>query len=130
MEVVAVFSDGGTSGLAFDTTGVRPSVDAPEELSISTQATLQNYRFRLFDEADRVVPSDDEAQSAAEGLRYKMKFQAPLKTGFRYTLVLDAQTPPGLTDGTGHTLPDQRLELQINGEKAKPGKGKKKRRRG
>lgn len=95
-------------------------LDPANGLVVTTNLPLRNYRIRLFDEADRAVPSDDRAEDLAQALRYELTLQEPLKSGYRYALVLDAQSGAQMVDLQGNTHPDVRLGLQINGEKQKP----------
>ncbi|HEX8706595.1 MAG TPA: hypothetical protein VF815_47620, partial [Myxococcaceae bacterium] len=92
---------------------------------------LRNYRVRLFDEVDRAMISDDTAEESPEGVVYRITLPTPLKSGHKYTLVLDAQTGTTFTDALGRELQDLRIEFQIAGEKEKdkPPEPKKKKRR-
>jgi hypothetical protein len=115
-----IFPDGGSTPIDFQP-GTRPLVDPLVELELTVRPQLKNYRVRLFDDADKVVESDDEADDpVADQLSYRIKLQAPLKTGRHYALVLDAQTGEAIVDRAGLKHPDQRFELQVSGEKERP----------
>lgn len=101
-------------------TGERPLIEPTQRLELATNLSLNNYRVRLFDEVDRAMESDDEAEDGAGSLTYRILLGAPLKTGHRYTLSLDAQTGSAITDIGGRIHPDQRFEFQVAGEKEKP----------
>ncbi len=120
LTVTASLPDGGTAALTFDSAGPRPSVEPTQTLEVLARPALQNFRLRVFDEGERAVVSDDEVEEGPEGLRYRIRFPEPLKSGFRYTLVLDAQAGPTALDAHGRPAPDQRLEFSIAGERAKP----------
>ena len=111
--------DGGWAEIPF-TPEARPLIDPAQRLEVRTNLELSNYRVRLFDEVDRALESDDEADTTHESLVYRIQLKAPLKTGHRYSLSVDAQTGSAITDATGRTHPDQRLEFQVSGEKEKP----------
>lgn len=134
VSVTVSLPDGGT--LPLDFTQPRPALDPAAKLLLSTNLPLSNYRIRVFDEADRAMPSDDRAEERPHSLRYEIALSEPLRSGNRYAIVLDAQTGSSMTDASGRTHRDLRLELQVNGEKgkpplkAKPAKKKPKRRRG
>ena len=111
----------------------RTPIEPTRELEVSANVPLHNYRIRLFDEADRAMVSDDVAEGSEQRLDYRISLHELLKPGHRYTLVLDAQSGSSVSDSQGIAQPDQRLELQVSGEREKvapPRKiGPKKRRR-
>ena len=111
--------DAGVSGIPVG--GVeRPLVEPSRVLELRTDLGLRNHRVRLFDEAGRAMVSDDEAADSAAGFVYRISLPEPLKTGHKYTLVVDAQTGATMTDSAGRPVPDQRFEFQVSGEKEKP----------
>ncbi|HLL53581.1 MAG TPA: hypothetical protein VK447_08555 [Myxococcaceae bacterium] len=127
-------TDGGMVPIPFEPAG-RPFIEPTQQLQVGANLGLRNYRIRLFDEADRAVISDDDVQDTPNLLDYRLQLPNPLRTGHRYTLVVDAETGESFTDSAGRPQPDQRLEFQIAGEKekskpappAKGGKSKKRR---
>jgi hypothetical protein len=98
----------------------RPTIEATSVIELHSSLGLRNYRVRLFDEADRAMVSDDTAEESPTGIVYRITVPTPLKSGHKYTLVLDAQTGTTFTDSLGRELQDLRLEFQIAGEKEKP----------
>lgn len=117
--IVARLGDGGERSVEFD--GGRPIIEPAIGLSVRSAVGLRNARLRLLDEADRVVPSDDAPGDAgATGFDYSMRFVAPLQPGYRYALTLDAQAGSTALDAWGREVPEQRLELQISGDKPRP----------
>lgn len=100
-------------------------------LSLSSNMALENHRIRVFDEADRAVPSDDETEAPPPGggIVYRIRFLEPLKTGFRYTLLIDAETGDFMKDGHGREQAERRVAFQIEGEKEKPPPPQRRRRR-
>jgi len=111
-------ADGGLLAIDFDG-GSRPLIEPTQQISVSANLGLKNYRVRLFDEADRAVLSDDEARDGPT-LDYWIQLPGPLKTGYRYTLVIDAETGDAMQDSVGRNPPDQRLQFQVEGEKQRP----------
>ncbi len=105
--------------VAFDEDAT-PEVPPAQALRVRTNMVLTNYRVRLLDEADRVVPSDDQVRAEPDGLLYEIALLEPLKTGFAYALVVDPQTGPELRDALGRSHPEQRLEFKVAGEREKP----------
>jgi hypothetical protein len=97
--------------------GARPAIEATSQLELSTNIGLQNYRIRLFDEVERAMTSDDQMEEPGDRMRYRIQLPAPLRSGHRYALVVDAQTGSAIADSTGRLYPDQRLEFSIAGER-------------
>ncbi len=104
----------------------RPLIEPTSTLELRSTLALRNYRVRLFDEVDRALVSDDAAEESANGLLYRISLPTPLKTGHKYTLVIDAQTGTSMTDSQGRELPDLRIPFQVSGEKEKPAPPQKK----
>lgn len=102
----------------------RPTIESTSVIELHSSLGLRNYRVRLFDEADRAMVSDDTAEESPTGIVYRITVPTPLKSGHKYTLVLDAQTGTTFTDSLGRELQDLRLEFQIAGEKEKPAPAK------
>jgi hypothetical protein len=98
----------------------RPLIEPTSTLELHSTLALRNYRVRLFDEVDRAMVSDDSAEESPQGLLYRISLPTPLKTGHKYTLVIDAQTGTSMTDAQGRELPDVRIPFQVAGEKEKP----------
>ncbi|WP_342373873.1 hypothetical protein NVS55_20780 [Myxococcus stipitatus] len=100
--------------------GEKPLIEQTSTLELRTSQGLRNYRVRLFDEAERAMVSDDTAEESDSGLVYVIKLPQPLKTGFQYTLVVDAQTGTSFTDTLGRDVDELRVTFQVAGEKEKP----------
>jgi hypothetical protein len=105
-------------------------VDSTSELYLHAAPALVDYRVRLFDETHRALVSDDEADAADGGIAYRIRLATPLKSGHKYTLVVDGQTGTDIIDVSGKIHPEYRFPIQISGEKVKePPPPPKKRRR-
>lgn len=124
----AELTDGGWEELPLEA-GERPVIEPTQRLEVTTNIGLTNYRVRVFDEVDRAMESNDEAEEHPDRLVYRIGFLQPLKTGHRYTLAVDAQTGASVIDTRGRVHPDLRYEFQIAGEKEKPAPPPKKKRR-
>lgn len=127
--VVTAKTDGGEEALEF-ADGVA-ELESTSGLALTTPVRLHDYRVRLFDWADQAVASDDTAELSDAGLAYRIELVEPLKTGRRYTLVVDAELAPEIGDEAGRHYDDVRLGLKVRGEivpdkpAKKPGKKKK-----
>lgn len=121
-------ADAGVQGIPVDGSEA-PLVEPSQVLELRTDLGLRNHRVRLFDEAGRAMTSDDEAADSSAGFVYRISLPEPLKTGHKYTLVVDAQTGATMTDAVGRPVPDQRIQFQVAGEKEKPPPPKKPARR-
>jgi hypothetical protein len=128
--VTAEVIDAGSLAIPFSGDG-RPEIPPARALLVETNLPLQNYRVRVFDEVDRGMVSNDDAEDTDGGIRYRIEFPEPLKSGHRYTVSVDAQTGPELLDSHGRAHDDVRLEFRIAGEKVKdqPPPPKRRRRR-
>jgi hypothetical protein len=96
-----------------------PTIESTSVIELRSSIGLRNYRIRLFDEADRAMVSDDSAEETPTGVTYRISLPTPLKSGHKYTLVLDAQTGSAFSDTLGREIPDLRVPFQVAGEKEK-----------
>jgi hypothetical protein len=128
INLVADFPDGGSATVDFGQT-VRPIIDPPKALHLTTNIPLRDYRIRVFDSADKVVPSDDSPTDYGNHLEYGIVFVEPLDPGSKYSLLIDAQSGAGVTDPSGRSHPDLRREFATSGEKPKGDKPKPKKKK-
>jgi hypothetical protein len=98
----------------------QPVIEPTSTLEFRSTPGLRNYRVRLFDETERAMVSDDAAEESPTGLVYRIQLPTPLKSGHKYTLVVDAQTGSAMTDTQGRDVEELRAEFRIAGEKEKP----------
>jgi len=96
-----------------------PMVPVTQELFVTANLRLRNYRLRVLDEVDRALASDDIPEGTVAGLRYHISLLSPLRSGHRYTVLLDAQNGTNLEDGTGRTLDELRFDFHTAGEREK-----------
>ena len=113
--VTGALLDGGAEPLMAAEDAKSLEVDSLRGLTIFTIA-LRDYRIRVIDSADQVVPSDDIATELDGGLTYVIAFTQPLRPGKTYALTLEAQAGPQLTDWTGKPWDDVRLSLKVRGQ--------------
>ncbi len=117
--VVAAFPDGGTVPVT-----AKSEIDPPIALTIALPTRLKDFRIRLLDHREQIVASDDELLS--DGRTYLITPTEPLKTGRAYTLTLDAELGPIVTDDSGGTWNDWELVFRIAGDvQPEPGAKKK-----
>lgn len=104
---------------------IEHELDAVQRLNVWIPVALADYRLRVFDETDRVVPSDDLARDVDGGIDYQVTFVEPLKSGRNYRLTVEAQLGTQLEG-----YKDAEVVMKVRGEieresKKPPGKKKK-----
>lgn len=92
-------------------------VPVTQALDVTATLPLHNYRLRILDELDRALASDDIPEPTSTGLRYHVALLSPLRSGHRYTVLLDAQSGATLDDGSGAPVNEQRFEFHTEGER-------------
>lgn len=88
--------------------------DDVTSLTITIPVKLKDFRLRLMDWRDQIVPSDDELMP--DGKTYVITLSEPLKTGRGYALKLDAELGPVVTDDSGAIWDDWELAFRIAGD--------------
>jgi hypothetical protein len=83
--------DAGPPGPLVLDVAVPGELDPVQQLDIRIPAVIADYRLRVFDDGDRVVPSNDTAKEADGGIDYAISFTEPLKAGHKYRLTIEAQ---------------------------------------
>ncbi len=116
-----LLADGGTASLPM---GPRVEIEPLAGFTLHFGVELTDYRVRVIDGADQVVPSDDEAHDTDAGTDYQAHFLKPLRPAHTYHLQIDAQNGPEIGDQTGRTYRDVDLELKTLGQ-PEPAPGKK-----
>jgi len=119
LDLVLELEDGGTERHAL--LGLETPVATPaRQLRVDSNRALHNVRIRVMDESDRALASDDVPEESPGALHYHIALRAPLEPGHRYAVLVDAQSGATFDDGTGKEIPEQRLEFQTGGERARP----------
>ncbi len=123
--VVATRVDGGTEALTF--VEGRAELDPARGFELTIPLVLKDYRVRLMDWSDQIVPSDEVATVADGGISYRIDLVQPLHTGRTYQLQIEAEFGPEILDAAGRTWDDVRVHLAVRGElEPAPGKAPKK----
>jgi hypothetical protein len=104
-------------------TALTPEVEtaevAPESVFEVELPHLADVRVRLFDDAERAVPSSDRLE-LGQPTRYRLAPTEPLVPGSRYTLAIDGLKGDLPTDPAGRAYNAVRLPLRTSGEKPEP----------
>jgi hypothetical protein len=131
LQIEARLPDGGVIRDSLDSSN-GPLLPVTQALDVTANLPLRNYRLRILDELDRGLVSDDVPEETGTGLRYHIGLLTPLRSGHRYTVLLDAQSGATVDDGSGVALNEQRFEFRTEGEREKdtPAKRPSKRRHG
>jgi hypothetical protein len=103
------FKDGGLATLT-----ANAEIDPPATITIAIPIKLKDFRVRLMDWRDQLVVSDDEL--LADGKTLLITPTEPLKTGRGYSLILDSELGPVVTDEAGRTFNDWELAFRVAGE--------------
>ncbi len=90
------------------------SVDAVRSLELRFPVRLKDFRVRLLDWQDKIVPSDESLTE--DGLGWIIRPTAPLKSGRAYVVKVDAELGPEISDESGGTWTDWALSFQLSGE--------------
>jgi hypothetical protein len=123
--LIATRADGGTEDLRI--VEGRAELDPARGFDLAIPVALKDYRVRLMDWADQIVPADEVATAADGGVAYRIDLLQPLHTGRTYLLQIDAEFGPEITDTAGRTWDDVRVHLAVRGEiEPAPGKAPKK----
>lgn len=124
----ARLADGGVTSI--ELVNDAAEIDPLSGLELAIPIRLKDYRLRLLDWTDQVVPSDDSAEPGDAGITYRIELLQPLKTGRAYVLQLDSEFAPVVSDESGRTWEDIRLKLTVRGEvQPEPGKPPKKKKK-
>lgn len=120
--------DGGLSSVL--SSAGTAEIDPARSVFIVFPVPLKDYRVRMFDGAEQVLPSDEEARVEDGGMTYRIVLAAPLKPGRSYAFGVESELSHEITDVSGRGYRDVRLSLKVRGtpepEPKKKG-GKKKR---
>jgi hypothetical protein len=124
LQIEVRFPDGGSAHAPLDSS-TAALLPVTQSLDVTANLPLHNYRLRILDELDRALASDDIPEETRGGLRYHIALLAPLRSGHRYTVLLDAQSGSTLDYGNGVAPNEQRFEFRTEGEREKdaPAKG-------
>jgi hypothetical protein len=107
--VATMATDGGVTELK-----ANAEIEPAKSIQVTLPMKLKDFRIRLLDWRDQLVVSDDELDAAGRTLTITLP--EPLKTGRSYSLVLDAELGPVVTDEAGATFNDWELPFRIAGE--------------
>jgi hypothetical protein len=118
--------DGGVSTVP--STAASTQIDPARSVFILFPIALKDYRVRMFDGAEQVLPSDEEARVEDGGMSYRIVLSAPLRPGRSYNFSVEAELGHEISDLSGRGYRDVRVGLKIRGEpEPEPKAGKKRR---
>lgn len=93
----------------------RASCHSTAMLSVWVPLRLKDFRVRLFDEHDQLVPSDDTVSEADARIDYRIDLLQPLRAGRGYSLLIDAEVGSVILDDQHRAWDDVRV-TQVRGE--------------
>ena len=106
--------DGGVSSVL--STAAAAQIDSARSIFILFPTPLKDYRVRMFDGAEQVLASDEEARAEDGGMSYRIVLAAPLKPGRAYSFSVEAELGHEITDFSGRGYRDVRVGLKVRGE--------------
>ncbi len=117
--------DGGVSTV--QSSQAHAEIDPAKTVLIQFPAPLKDFRVRMFDGAEQVLPSDEEARVEDAGMSYRIVLATPLKPGRSYSFGVEAELGHEITDVSGHGYKDVLVALKVRGEpEPEPNKASKK----
>jgi hypothetical protein len=123
-EIDFLQTDGGVTTV--HSSAGRAEIEPSKNVMIQFPVALKDFRVRMFDGAEQVLPSDEEAELQDAGMSYRIALAAPLKPGRSYSFGVEAQLGHEITDVSGHGYKDVLVALKVRGEPEpepnKPGK--------
>lgn len=96
-----------------------PDVPVDASFELTSAIALADFRIRLLDETEKLVPSDDRAD-VSRGTRYRLAPREPLVPGSRYRLLVDGLHRPLPTGADGVAYGELSLAFRTAGEKPPP----------
>jgi len=94
-------------------------IEPSQRIEVLANQPLVDFRVRLMDAQERVLPSDEEIVSDAHGTSVNIQLLSPLKPANSLILLVDSQLAH-LSNNQGDTYDDFRISLKVRGEPEKP----------
>jgi hypothetical protein len=106
--------DGGSS--IVQSSEAHAEIDPARAMTIQFPVALKDFRVRMFDGAEQVLPSDEEARAQDGGMSYSIALAGPLKAGRSYSFSLESELGHEITDISGHGYRDVLVALKVRGQ--------------
>jgi len=97
-------------------------IEPAQRIEVLANQPLADFRVRLMDAQERVLPSDEEISLDANGTLVNIQLLSPLKPANSLVLLVDSQLAPRISNQQADTYDDFRVSLKVRGEpeKAEP----------
>jgi hypothetical protein len=95
-------------------------MEPAQKIEIVANQKLADFRVRLMDAQERVLPSDDEMLSDANGTVVTIQPLSPLKAANSLILLMDGQLGSEISNARGDYYEAFRATLKVRGEPEKP----------
>ena len=95
-------------------------IEPAQRVEVLANQRLADFRVRLMDAQERVLPSDETIVFEDEATRVNIQLLLPLKPANSLVLLVDGQRAPLMSNFQADTYEDFRATLKVRGEPEKP----------
>ena len=95
-------------------------IEPAQRIEVLANQQLADFRVRLMDLAERVLPSDEEVFLEADLTRVDIRLLSGLRPAHTLTLWVDGQLSPHISNVHQDTYDDFRATFKVRGEPEKP----------
>jgi len=95
-------------------------IEPSQRVEIIANQKLVDFRARLMDAQERVLPSDEEMFFDTRGTVVDIQLLSPLKPANSLILLMDSQMAHKISNDQGDSYDDFRITLKVRGEPEKP----------
>ena len=95
-------------------------IEPAQRIEVVANQKLADFRVRLMDAQERVLPSDEEIFFAAHATTVNIQLLSPLKPANSLVLLVDSQLSHKISNTHGDNYDDFRASFKVRGEPEKP----------
>jgi hypothetical protein len=94
-------------------------IEPSQRLEVIANQRLADFRVRLMDAQERVLPSDEEMLFDTDATTVKIQLLSALKPANSLVLLIDSQLSHKISNTQGDTYDDFRVSFRVRGEPEK-----------